>query len=197
MIAQVSRPVSFRPVRLLRRLVLLLIVLWLVAEVIAIPVVNRIVANDVADRTREAATVKASVGDFPVIARLVLLQRVNRVAVTLDRVTGQTVPFARITFDVRNVAIDRASVFQGKPHVTSVGSGTITAIIDLADISPLAARVASAVHMEGRSLVIGGLPTAISVRSRFLPCLPAAQLAGRQVILTCTIDHVPPVWLAP
>ena len=181
-------------VRPLRRLILLLVVLWLIGEVVAIPVVNRIVAGDVAGRTHDAASVKASVGDFPIVARLVLTKRVNHVNVTLERVTGQAVPFAHITLAVRDVAIQRSSLLHRKPHVTSVGSGTITAVVDLSDISPLAARVASSVHMEGRTLLLGGLPVRVNVQSPFLPCLPAAQLSGQQVILSCTVTHVPTAW---
>jgi hypothetical protein len=178
-----------------RRLILLLVALWLIGEAVAIPVVNHIVASDVASRTHEAASVKAAVGDFPIVARLLLTKRVNHVDVTLERVTGQAVPFAHVTLAIRDVAIERSSLLRGKPHVTSVGSGTITAVIDLSDISPLAGRVASSVHMEGRTLLFGGLPVRVNVQSRFLPCLPTASLSGQQVTLSCTVTRVPAAWL--
>lgn len=179
--------------RLLRRLVILLVALWLVGEILAIPVADRIIADEVAARTRNATSVHASIGSFPVVARMLVFQKVSSVSVRLERVVGERIPFSEIRYDVKNVGIDRGSVFSGKVHVTSVGSGTVTATINLADISPVAGRIASAVHMEGRSLVLGGVRFALG--TNLIPCTPQATIEGQQVILSCTIDHIPPVLL--
>jgi hypothetical protein len=170
--------------RLIRRLVLLVVVLWLVAEIIAIPVVNAIAAREVASHTRDATTVHVSVGSFPIIARAFFLQRVSSVGVTLDRVVGQRVPFTTVRFDAKGVGIDRAAMLEGKFRVTAIESGTVTATIDL----PAGATGA---RIEGRTLMLGSLP--IAVRSDLFPCTPAASVAGRRVTLSCTFTGIPAV----
>ena len=171
--------------KLLRRLILLVVVLWLIAEVLAIPVVNRIAQREVAAHTRNATTVHASVGSFPVIARALFLQRVNSVDVTLDQVAGQRIPFTEVKFDVKGVDIDRNALVQGKFRVRSIDSGTFTATLDLP------AGVSSAARVTGRTLMLG--PLAVALRSDLFPCSPDATVSGQQVTLSCTFTGVPPV----
>jgi hypothetical protein len=172
-------------VKLLRRLVVWVAALWLIAEVLAIPVSNRIIASQVAARTRDATAVHASIGSFPVIARVFFMQRVNSVSVTLDRVTGQRIPFTQVRFDVKGVGVDRARLLQGKLRVTSIDSGTVTATLDLPG------PVASVVHVTGRTLMLG--PIAVAIRSDLIPCSPDARVEGQQVILSCSFTDVPNV----
>lgn len=176
---------------MIRRLVILLVGLWLIAELVAVPMAGRLIASQVAARTRNATTVHASIGTFPVIARAVFLQQIKSVTVTLDRVTGERVPFSEIRFDVKGVGIDRASLLKGKPRVTSIDSGTVTATINLADISPVTGRLEQNVHMEGRTLMLG--PIGVAIRSDLIPCSPQPRVEGSNVILTCSFADVPPV----
>jgi hypothetical protein len=172
-------------VRLLRRLIILLVGLWVVVELAAVPVTGQILAHEVASRTRDATTVHASVGSFPVIARVFFMQRVSSASVTLDRVTGQRIPFSRIRFDVKGVGIDRTQLLQGKFRVTSIDSGSVAATVDLPG------GVASRVSVRGRTLVLG--PVALALRSDLFPCSPDARVEGQQVILTCSFTNIPPI----
>jgi hypothetical protein len=171
--------------RLLRRLVVLVVALWVVAEIIAIPVVDGIVQREVAAHTHDVTTVRASVSSFPLLTRVFALQRVNSVSVTLDRVAGQRLPFADVRFDVKGVDVDRASLLNGKLRVTSIDSGTVTATLTL----PLG--VSRLVHVSGRNLMLG--PLAVALRADLFPCSPQASLSGDQVTLSCTFTSVPSV----
>jgi hypothetical protein len=170
--------------RLIRRLILLVVAVWLVAEVVAIPTVNAIAAHEVAAHTHDATTVHVSVGSFPIIARAFFLQKVSSVGVTLDRVVGQSLPFTTVRFDAKDVGIDRAAMLKGKFRVTSIESGTVTATIDLP------AGVTGA-RIEGRTIMLGRVP--IAVRSDLFPCTPTANVSGQQATLSCTFTGVPPV----
>jgi hypothetical protein len=171
--------------RLIRRLVILVVGLWLVLELAAIPVLGQIVQHEVSARSHGATTIRASIGTFPVLARAFFAQRVNSVSVTLDRVAGERVPFTTIRFDAHGVGIDRASLLKGKVKVTSIDTGTVTASLELP------ADVGAHVQVSGHTLVMG--PVAVALRSDLFPCTPDATVNQDQVTLSCTFTGVPPI----
>jgi hypothetical protein len=180
---------------MIRRLVLLVVVLWLVAEVAAIPVANRMIEAQVATQTRNADGVKASVGTFPVIARFVLTGKISRVGVTLERVSRIALTFTEVRFDLSGVEIDRARLLKSRQaHITAVDRAAITATLDTSALPPrLAGAVARRARISGRTLVLG--PVAFQISSDILPCSPTVQVVGNDVVLSCAIDHVPPALL--
>jgi hypothetical protein len=181
--------------RMLRRLVLLLVVLWVVVEIAAIPVANRMIEEQVAAQTRGVASVKASVGTFPVVARFVLTGKISRVGVTLVRVARAALTFTEVRFDLSGVELDRGRLLKNRQaHITAVDTATITATLDTSALPPrLAGAVARNVRISGRTLLLG--PASFQLASDILPCSPSAHVVGSSVILTCTIDHVPPALL--
>jgi len=178
-------------VRLFRALLSLVVGLGVVVEIAAIPLTSQIVQHEVAARDQNAATVKASVGTFPLLTRLLVTGKVNSVHVVLDRVTGQRLTFSEVDFDVRGVSIDRTALLQRKFHVQDVDEGTVTATINLSDISPLAGRIASRASVNGHTLSLGGLSFALS--SSLFPCSPDATVEGDHITLACTFTEIPAV----
>ena len=179
--------------RLLRLLVIVLVGLWLVVEVVAIPVAGRLVESQVAARARGATSVHASVGSFPVVARVVFTGRVNSVDVTLENVAGQRVPFTEIRFDVSGAAVDRASLATGKVKVTKIDTGSVMGTIDLSAAAPVVGRIASHVSVSGHTLLLNSIP--VQLNPQHFPCSPDAHIDGQQVIVSCTFTNVPPVLL--
>src|SRR5581483_10211712 len=181
--------------RIVRRLVLLLVVLWVVVEIAAIPVANRMVETQVAKQTRDTAAVKASVGSFPVVARFVLTGKISRVAVTLDRVSRIALTFTEVRFDLSGVEVERSRLLSDRQaHITAVDSATIAATLDTSALPPrLAGAVARNARVSGRTLLLG--PVSFQLSPDILPCSPTTHVVGNDVILSCTIDHVPPALL--
>ena len=180
--------------RLLRLLVVLLALAWLVGEIAAIPVADRMLEQEVSAHTRGVAGVKASVGTFPIVTRFVLTGRVSRATVTLDRVTRLALRFTEVRFDLSGVALDRARLLRSRQaRITAVDRATITATVDTGALPPQAAAISRNVHVSGRTLLLGSASFTLS--SDILPCSPDAHVIGNDVILSCTIDHVPPALL--
>jgi hypothetical protein len=176
-------------------LLFVLVALWLVAEIAAIPVANRMIEQRVAAQSRGVAAVHASVGTFPVVARFLLTGRVSKVTVTLDRVARLALTFTQVRFDLRGVELDRAGLVKRQARITAIDRGTVTAIIDISSLPPRLAELVSqaGVHASGRTLLLG--TTSFQMSSDILPCNPDARVVGRQVIVSCTIQNVPPVLL--
>jgi hypothetical protein len=181
--------------RFLRRLILFLVVVWLIVEVAAIPVANRMIETQVARQTRNAASVKANVGTFPIVARFVLTGRVNKATIRLERVARLALTFTEVKFDLSGVQIDRSRLIKNRQaYITAVDSATITATLDTSALPPqVAGAIARNVHVSGRTLLVG--PASFQLSPDVLPCSPIVQVVGSSVVLSCTIDHVPPALL--
>jgi hypothetical protein len=177
--------------RVVRALVILAVGLWLVVEIAAIPLTNQVVQSEVAARDRNAATVKASVGTFPLLTRLLLTGKVPHVHVTLDQVSGERLAFAEVRFDVDGVSIDRSALLQRKFRVEHIDSGKVTGTINLSDISPLAGRIASRATVNGHTLFLG--PLRFGLSSTLFPCSPDAIVEGDHITLSCTFTEIPDV----
>ena len=78
--------------------------------------------------------------------------------------------------------VDRSALLKRKVHVTSIDNGTVTATVDLADISPIAARLATSVRVNGHMLSVAGIR--LPIRSDLIPCDPTAAVDGIEQTLT-------------
>jgi hypothetical protein len=150
-----------------------LAIVWLVVELAAIPVANRVIEWKAAQQSRGVAGVHASV--------------------TLDRVERLSLTFTQVTFELDGVALDRAALLQRQAKVTAIDHGTVTATLDLRTLPPAVARVARNVRVNGRTLLLG--PASFQMSSDIMPCNPTANVSGDVVTLSCTFDHIPPVLL--
>jgi len=180
----------------MRKLLIAAIVLgglWLVGEMAAVPFAERQIEQRVAERNREAATVRADIDSFPLVSRLLFTGRVNEVDVTLDRVVRRRLTFAEVRFELAGLDVDRAALIRGDARVTAIDRGTISATIDAGALSAILGRVLEAVganvRVSGRTLLVG--PASFQIPSDLMPCEPEARVEGEQVIVSCTIDEFP------
>jgi hypothetical protein len=183
-------------VRKLRFVVILLAVVWLVAELAAIPVAGRLIAQRVSAQTHDIAAVHAKVGTFPIVTRLLLTGRVNNATVTLDKVVRLNLTFAQVSFQLEGVQLDKSALFgQRKARITAIQQGTVTATIDVQDVSRIARAFSPsrAPRVTGRTLLLGAASFQLS--SDIMPCDPDARIDGNQIVLSCTVNNVPPVLL--
>ncbi len=179
--------------RLIRFVLILVVGLWLVGEIALIPLANTQIEREVADRTRDEASVNASIGSFPVAARVLITGKVPRLTVTLDRVARQALTFAEVEFALRGISVDRAAIFRGKARVEDIDSGTVTATIDAGVLGRIASLAGVNVRVEGRTLRVAD--RALALDRDLLPCAPQARIDNDKVILSCTIDQVPDILL--
>lgn len=182
--------------RLLRILLVLVVVAWVAGEVVLPMIAEREIAARVSERTPDVVDVGAEVGSFPVVSRLLVTGRVSEVSVTLDRARRHGLTYASVRFDLEGVHMDRETLLSD-PRVTAIERGSVTATIDLSGLPAIAARVASLVgadvRVRGDRLLVGS--GSVRLASDLLPCSPEAELAGEQVILTCSIADVPDILL--
>jgi hypothetical protein len=181
--------------RRIRSLVFLLVVVWVVAEFAVTPVANRMIEQRVAAQTRGVEGVKASVGTFPVVTRFILTGRVPKTTVTLDRVERLALTFAQVRFDLTRVEFDRTALLKRQARITAIDNGTVTATLDIGALPAGVARLVSqtGVRMSGRTLLLGS--AGFQMSPDIMPCNPDVRLNGEQVVLSCTIQNVPPVLL--
>lgn len=175
--------------RLIRWLVLALVGLWLVGEFAAIPIAERVIEQEVSARYRDAASVNADIGSFPLVARVLATEKVGRLTVTLERIARQTITFAEVRFELTGIVVDRSALLRGDPRVKEIDRGVVTATIDVPALEGIPSLGAADVRVDGRTLRAG--PAAIEIDKELVPCSPQARVEGDRIILSCEIDEVP------
>lgn len=175
--------------RLIRWLVLALVGLWLVGEFAATPIAERVIEQEVTGRYRDAASVNADIDSFPLVARVVVTEKIGRLTVTLERIAQQTITYAEVRFELSGIVLDRSALLRGDPRVERIDRGSVTATIDIAALEGIPSLEAADVRVDGRILRAG--PTAIEIDKELVPCTPQARVEGDRIILSCEIDEVP------
>jgi hypothetical protein len=177
----------------LRLLVIVLVGLWLAAELAVIPLAEGQIESKVAERSDGEAGVSADVDSFPMIARVLLTGRVKELSVTLDQVARQRLTFAEVTFQVSGIEVDRGAILQRNVRIRSIERGTVTASVDLGALGGVLGRISSFlgtdVRVEDGQLHIG--PSSFPLGDDLFPCDPEGRIEGERVILTCSITDVP------
>lgn len=172
--------------------------------------------RDRAERAVHGATsATASISSFPFVGRLLLSGSVQEAKVGVAPVVAGRVTFSAIHVDLHDVHVDRNLLIHNqKVRLTSIGSGTVTAEISDNEISRLAgvpisfAPGRAAVRVGGvdisaplsatnGALAIDGaqsVPIRIRIpRAPLFPCdASSAQVEQGKVVVSCTIDRVPP-----
>lgn len=179
--------------RLIRRLLVVVVLVWLVAEFAAIPFAEQQVEHRVSERTNDVGSVRVDIDSFPLVSRALLTGRVSALTVTLDEVVRRSVTYAQVRFDLRGIRIDRDAALRGRPQVTAIDTGTVTATIELSSLGPLVGHAASvagsAVSVRAGRLHIG--PVSVAIPFDVMPCPPDARIEGELIVLSCIIDEVP------
>lgn len=177
--------------RWVRRLVLLVAVLWGIGEVLLIPFAESRIETEVAERSRDATAISANIDSFPLAASVLLTGKVRELTVTLDRIGRVGVSFAEVAFRVNGINVDRTAILQGRARVRSIDSGTVTARIELGAIGRLASLVGVDVRMDGRTLRAG--PASIEIPADLVPCDPLSRVDDDTIVITCEITELPDV----
>ncbi len=175
----------------IRRLVLLVVVLWVIGELLLIPFAESRIESEISRRSFHVAGVEADIDSFPLAAGVLVTGKVRKLTVTLDRVDRVGVRFASVAFAVSGIAVDRPAILRGHSRFRSIDSGTVTATIELGALGRLASLAGVDVSVTGRTLHAG--PVDVEIPSDLIPCDPQARVSDDQVILTCTITEVPDV----
>ena len=176
--------------RLIRYVLIALVGLWLVGEVAAIPVAERLIEQEVDGRYRDAASVDVDIDSFPLVARVLLTEKVRRLTVTLARVARQEITFADVRFELSGIVVDRAAILRGNPRVKEIDRGSVTTTIDVGALGGIASLTGADVRVSGRTLYAGSLTAKID--NDLVPCPPQARVvAGDRIILSCEIEEFP------
>ena len=159
-------------------------------------------------------SVRARIGSFPFLPRLLVSGSVPAVDVRLDQVPTRFVQLTAVEVGLRGVEVDRDVLLQGETRLNHIDRGTASLELDSGSLSralrvPVAiaggqvrARAGPAqvsarpeVGRDGTLVLrVGGqnlrLPLA---RTRLLPCAATrAAVVGDRVRLSCDLDEVPP-----
>ena len=179
--------------RLLRIVVIVVLALWIVVELVSIPLAEQRIEQEVARRNRDAASVQADIDSFPLVTGLLVTSEMRKLTVTLDQVARQRLTFTEVRFELKGVEVDRASLMRQQPRVDSIDEGTITGTLDLGALSEAIGRLPSItggnVRVSGRTLSIG--PVSMDITRDLFPCDPQARVDAGRVIVSCTIHDVP------
>lgn len=196
----------------MRKLVLGLVVLLLLAVLGVELVAPRLAADAIEEHVRERTDglvgVSAEVGTFPVVARLLATRKVSRLDVSLDEVAGQQLSFAEVRFALEGVTLDRDALLGGAVRVHDVDGGRVTAVID---VNAIAEALGVPVRLEGDTLVaeVAGsrieVPLALEGRGlrlpaglpplalpELVPCAPTeTEVREDRIELSCEVTGVP------
>jgi hypothetical protein len=177
--------------KLIRRLLLLVVVLWIVGEILLIPFAESRIEREVSQRSRDATAIQADIDSFPLAAGTLLTGKVRKLTVTLDRISRLSVRFASVAFAVSGIEVDRAAIVRGRAKIRSIDGGTVTATLELGALSRLASLAGIDVSVTGRTLHAG--PVNVEIPQDLIPCEPDARTDGDKVILTCTVSELPEI----
>lgn len=182
--------------KLLVVLIVMLLATGLAVELVAPGLAEGRIEEGVRRESRDVTGVHADLGTFPIVTKLVLTSRVNRLTVTLDEVVRRGVRFTRVSIALRGITFDRDAAFRREVRVRDIDSGTVTARLPLGRLSGLVGQIAGGIdaRVSGNTLVLsrdGRSLLSVAVPADLFPCAPAASVEGDDVVLQCTFDRVP------
>lgn len=174
---------------LIRFGLIVLVALWVVGELAAAPVAERVIEQEVKTRYRDAATVEVDIDSFPLVSRVALTEKIRELTVTLDRIARQTITYAKVRFELFGIVVDRSATLRGDPRVKEIDRGVVTATIDAAVLEGIPSLAGADVRVDGWVLNVGA--ASVVIDRELVPCDPQARVEGDSVILSCEIDEVP------
>lgn len=176
----------------------LVLVVGVVAELAAPRLVEAGIEETVRSHTDDAARVEARAAGSPFLPRLLLDGVVERVEVTLTELGGQQLAVGTVSLTADGIQLDRAAMYRGEVEVTAIDTGTVTLLLDEAELSDalgvpidLDPRV---VELAGTALEIAGRGVLdVPLDAEVMPCTPELEVEPPYVRLSCTFDEIPGV----
>ncbi|MGI9119057.1 MAG: LmeA family phospholipid-binding protein [Acidimicrobiales bacterium] len=200
--------------RLLVLAVVVVAVVLAAGEVVVPPRIEDVIAERVAQRVPEAASVDAELDGFPVVARGLATGEVGGLVVTLDRVARPEVTIDSVRIKARGIKVARRALVDGEVDLEHIDRGRLDAVITEAevqaalpdaidlDLSPGRAEIGVAGQTVGSDVTVtdgvlrfelGPLPD-LSVPlpgQDFFPCPLDAEVVEAEVHLSCVLEQVP------
>ena len=141
-------------------------------EIGAASLVEGRIEDQVRDSGLEVGSVQADVESFPLLTKILLDDRVERVTVTMRDVEWNGIDFQRLRLSLSGVKPDRGALLGGEPAASSIRSGSLSGRV--AADGPLAAAAE-----------LGEVPDGI------LPCDASIRSAGSTLRVSCALRPVP------
>lgn len=200
--------------RLLVVLVVVVAIAAVAAEVVVPPRIEEVIEERVAEEVPEAATVRAELDSFPVVARGLATGEVQRLVVSLEDVRRPELDIESVEVTAIGIEVARRALFDGEVDLERIERGTLTALLTEADLEEALPDIADLTLTPGRAEVtvagqtvgsdlevadgqvvfaLGPLPD-LSVAlpgPEFFPCPLEGEVVEGAVRLRCTLDRVP------
>jgi len=138
------------------------------------------------------------------LPRLALSGSVQDVHAHVTNVTDGSLHIDTVDVTARDVKIDRTALVQGRTRVNSLSTATITASLPLAevaratgygavaDLGGLATGLKANVQAETGEVRVGIGPLTFTFPyNSLVPCVGSGEVAGEELILSCTTHTVP------
>ncbi len=202
-------------IRFLVLVVVVVAVVTVAAEIVVPPRIEEAIAERVAAQVPEAASVRAELDSFPVVAQGLATGEVQRLVVTLEEVARPEVTIEQVQVEATAIEVGRRALFGGEVDLERIGRGELRAVVTEADLeealpvegidltlsagraeATLAGQTAGSdvEVVDGRvRFDLGALPD-VSVAlpgPDFFPCTLQGEVVQGAVHLGCTLERVP------
>jgi len=170
--------------------------------------------QEVNKRATADTSVHASIRSFPFLGRLLVQQKVSRVALASAEVKTGSLVFSDVSLSMNDVKVDRNQLLKNqKVLITSIGQTTASADltaqalsdavgvpVQIADGKVTAKVVGQEVTAQveatpnGLAIRVVGLPLpAFTIPgSDLLPCLGGTKVGDGRIHFSCTVEGIPP-----
>jgi len=181
-----------------------LAVLGLGVELVAPQIAEGQIESRAQERSADFAAVDADIDSFPMVTRLLLTGKVNRLTITLTEVVRQRLTFAEVSFTLTGIGLDRTKLIAGDVEVTDIDAGEVRAELRsdaIAAVLGVAERIG--LREVGTEVVGGTLRlrragrtiVEVALGADLFPCEPAVETTDKTIVLSCTFTEVPDIIL--
>lgn len=190
----------------MRKVLIVLVVLLLLLAVGELAAA-RFAESEIEERVAKEITadVEAEVDSFPLATRLVALEEIGRIEITLSDAEFPEITVDDMTVEATGLVIPRNRLFDGKVRPTAIASASVTAFLSTASLGEATGTPVPAVdlssataHLENGTLTVeagGAPPISLEVPAEALPCSATGEVTADGVRLRCEVDRLPDVIL--
>ena len=167
----------------------------------------RFAESRIEDKVGEEVTanVEAEVDSFPLVTRLLALEEIGRIRVTLTGADYEQIDFDTLTVEASGLEIPRQRLFDGKVRPTSIESGSVNAFISRTSLGEATGTPVPSIDLGSLSASLddgtlsletgGAPPVSVEVPVEALPCSTTGEVTTDGVRLRCEVDRLPDIVL--
>lgn len=151
------------------------------------------------------ARAEVEIGSWPVIARALVTEKVNSIALNLADMRVEEIQIESVQIEVTGVKLSRSRVLGGDFKPKDIDRGSIAVVVSKAAIaeaagvpaSSLAAGAADITVDQGNMVIeaSGAPPVSIPFPEEVLPCSASGTLTAEAAELRCTVEEIPSLLL--